>query len=248
MKAAFLVFAIMSFFALSGDAAARSFSINGQKVIKLNYNSGAIIDISNFAGQTQNLSVTVINSDATVKLQMLDINSHIVDIGSSLVLRVDSTGLDHGTLIVSHPSRANTKFSTSIVLSDANKTTIDTITINIDDSQLPPLKQLISVTPKSPVIIPVTRGAVMAITLNVANLTSDKFSVWLTEPWGSTNFFPLKAFFSFNGGSNPGTENYTYTINYTPSNAILPDSALFIFMPAVDGADGDTVKVIMIDT
>ncbi|MEP7235892.1 MAG: T9SS type A sorting domain-containing protein, partial [Ignavibacteriota bacterium] len=33
-----------------------------------------------------------------------------------------------------------------------------------------------------------------------------------------------------------------------PSNAILPDSALFIFTPAVDGADGDTVKVIMIDT
>jgi len=66
---------------------------------------------------------------------MLDAESHIVDLGASLVLRVDIPVRNHGTIMFRSYASQSRVFVTTIILSDAMKMK-DTVTITVDDSKL----------------------------------------------------------------------------------------------------------------
>jgi hypothetical protein len=217
-----------------------------QKVYNLKVGDYRIIDITNLAGKTQYLTVTVINPDTSVPMFMLDFKSNIVPLTNSLVLRKDTEGLDKGTFIFAHSIKSDKIFTTNVVFNDASKKTMDTITFNINDLPPPPKKHLISILQENPLIVPVSLSPVTAIGLTVKNLTPDKFSVWVPQPRLSSHFHLLQTTFDVDG--SPGANTTTYTINYERLDAKFPDSEVFVFTPTVENAAGETVKIIMIDT
>src|SRR5436190_14545149 len=76
MLSVFIMSVFGLFSSLSPSAFAQSFTITGQKNFNLKVGNGNIINITNLAGKTQYLNVAVWNGDVSLKLQMLDINSH----------------------------------------------------------------------------------------------------------------------------------------------------------------------------